>query len=29
MEGEFQTKYIAYENEGSTLDEAIKIDREN
>jgi len=28
MEEEFQTKYIAYENEVSTLDDAIKIDRE-
>jgi len=28
MEEEFQTKYIAYENEFSTLDDAIKIDRE-
>ena len=28
MEGEFQAKYIAYENEGLTLDAAIRIDRE-
>ena len=28
MEGEFQAKYSAYENEVSSLDEAIKIDRE-
>jgi len=28
MEGELQTKYIAYENEVSTLDDAIRIDRE-